>query len=65
MKHTNENMIPIFNAFDVLSENTLINEYDSNEPRYEKTCFFHMRTTKAQISASAQSAQHLYCSLPR
>ena len=30
MKHTNENTIPICNAFDVLSENTLINEYDSS-----------------------------------
>ena len=39
------------------------------EPRHEKTCLCHMRTTKTQISqsacASAQSDQRLCCSLPR
>ena len=30
------------------------------EPRHEKTCFSHMRTTKVQIR---QSDQHLCCSL--
>ena len=39
---------------------------DIDEPRHEKTCFSHMRTTKAQIRLRiAQSDQHHFCSLPR
>ena len=41
-------------------------ECNQCEPRHEKTCFSHMRTTKVQITcASTQSDQHLYSSLLR
>ena len=36
-----------------------LNRANLFEPRHEKTCLCHMRTTKAQ------SEQHLCCSLPR
>ena len=33
-----------------ISFNLLNSSLCQNEPRHEKTCFYHMRTTKAQIS---------------
>ena len=39
------------NNWQVYENKTIFNIYNTiNEPRHEKTCYCHMRTTKAQIS---------------